>query len=244
MLRNFIGTSGWCYNHWVGRFYPENLYSYRWLEYYMKKFDTVELNASFYRLPREKTFENWRKRTPENFLFSVKMNRFVTHVKRLLESKNELKNFFSRVSKLEEKCGPILIQLPPSLEFEMSRTEKFLRELEKNYRNYKFTIECRNETWFNKGVYDLFKEYSIALCISDTPNYPYVEKITADFVYVRLHGHEVLYASNYSEEQLQDWASKIRKWNNKDLDVYVYFDNDADAYAVFNALRLKEILNN
>jgi len=170
------------------------------------------------------------------------MNRFVTHLKRLLESKNELKNFFSRVSKLEEKCGPILIQLPPSLEFERDRTEKFLRELEKNYRNYRFTMECRNETWFNKEVYNLFENYNIALCISDTPNYPYAEEITADFVYVRLHGHEVLYVSNYSEEQLQDWASKIRRWNNNDLDVYVYFDNDADAHAVFNALRLREIL--
>ncbi len=242
MARNFIGTSGWSYDHWIGIFYPENLKKDRWLEYYMKKFDSVELNASFYRLPRKKTFQNWKKRTPSGFTFSVKMSRYVTHMKKLLNPEESLRMFFDSVSGLEEKCNVILIQLPPSLKFDPERVDKFLRELGRNYKEYRFTLECRNQSWFNDEVYSLFRKYGISLCISDTPCYPYAEVVTSDFVYVRLHGHEQLYASKYRDQQLLEWGEKIRHWNKKALDVYVYFDNDANAYAVENALKLKELL--
>jgi len=241
-MTNFVGTSGWSYDHWTGRFYPQDIDRRKWLEFYCREFDTVELNSSFYRLPRRKTFENWRNRSPKNFIFSVKMSRYVSHVKRLIEPEKTLSKFFESVSGLREKCGPILIQLPPSLGFEQQRAENFFRELEKY--NYKLTLECRNKSWFFKDSYNLMKEYNIALCLADTPHFPYAEEITSDFVYIRLHGHERLYASNYSEEQLQGWVEKIRGWNKKKkMNCYVYFDNDANAYAVDNAIRLKEILS-
>jgi len=242
MAKNFIGTSGWSYDHWIGMFYPEDLGKDRWLEFYTESFDSVELNASFYRLPRKKTFQNWGRRTPPEFIFSVKMSRYVTHVKRLLNPEDSLRMFFDSVSGLGDKCSTILIQLPPGMRFDLERVDSFLKGLTDRYRSYRFTLECRNKSWFNDEVYNLFRKYGIALCISDTPCYPYAEVVTSDFVYVRLHGHEQLYASNYSDQQLEEWADKIRKWNEKGMDVYVYFDNDANAYAVKNALKLKELL--
>jgi len=244
IMANYIGTSGWSYDHWRGLFYPEELSKGKWLEFYVEKFDTAELNSSFYRLPKRKTFENWRKRTPKNFIFSVKMSRYISHVKRLLDPEESLSRFFEAVSALKEKCGPILIQLPPGLKFDEDRLKNFLELLTRDYRGYRFTMECRNETWFQDPVYEIFRKYNIALCLADTPMYPYAEEITSNFVYIRLHGHERLYASNYSNRQLDELAEKIRKWNKKDMDVYVYFDNDANAYAPKNALRLKEILSN
>lgn len=241
-MANYIGTSGWSYDHWQGLFYPQELSKGRWLEFYMQHFDTVELNTSFYRLPKKKTFVNWRERTPKNFIYSVKMSRYVSHIKRLLNPEESLPRFFESVSALKEKCGPILIQLPPSLKFNEERTENFLRVLTRDYSSYRFTLECRNESWFLKPVYKLLKGYGVALCLADTPNCPYVEEITSDFIYIRLHGHEQLYASNYGDQQLEAWGVKIRGWNNEGMDVYVYFDNDANAYAPKNALGLKEIL--
>ena len=208
----------------------------------MQHFDTVELNASFYRLPKKKTFVNWRERTPKNFIYSVKMSRYVSHIKRLLDPEESLPRFFESVSALKEKCGPILIQLPPSMKFNEERVIHFLEVLTQTYKGYRFTMECRNESWFLGPVYKLLRGYGVALCLADTPTYPYVEEITSDFVYIRLHGHEQLYASNYSDQQLEEWGVKIRKWNKEGMDVYVYFDNDANAYAPRNALSLKDIL--
>ncbi len=242
MARNFVGTSGWSYDHWIGRFYPEDLGRGEWLEYYTRRFDSVELNASFYRLPSKKTFRNWGERTPPGFTFAVKMSRYVTHVKKLLDPGESLRIFFDAVGGMGGKCGVVLIQLPPSLKFDFDRVDRFLRELRGGYGGYRFALECRNQSWFNEGVYNLVRNYGVAFCISDTPCYPYAEEITADFVYIRLHGHEQLYASRYSDQQLLDWGGKIREWNDHALDVYVYFDNDANAYAVENALKLREIL--
>jgi uncharacterized protein YecE (DUF72 family) len=241
-MANYIGTSGWSYSHWQGLFYPQELSKGRWLEFYMQHFDTVELNASFYRLPKKKTFENWRARTPKDFVFSVKMSRYVSHIKRLLDPEESLPRFFESVSALKEKCGPILIQLPPSMKFNEERVINFLEVLTQTHKGYRFTMECRNESWFLDQVYALLKQYGVALCLADTPKYPYVEEITSDFIYIRLHGHEQLYTSNYSDQQLEDWGMKIREWNQEGMDVYVYFDNDANAYAPRNALDLKEIL--
>lgn len=242
MAGNFIGTSGWSYDHWANQFYPKDLNKNRWLEFYTENLDSVELNASFYRLPKKKTFENWWERTPDCFTFSVKMSRYVTHVKRLLDPEDSLKVFFDAVGGLGEKCSTVLIQLPPSLGFETGRVNTFLEELTVKYGDYRFTFECRHQSWFNDGVYDLLRRYGIALCISDTPCYPYSEEVTSGFVYVRLHGHEQLYASDYSDQQLREWADKIRAWNIGGKDVFIYFDNDANAYAVKNALRLRELL--
>ncbi len=240
---NLIGTSGWSYDHWKGIFYPNDLGKRNWLEFYARSLGSVELNASFYRLPSKKIFRSWKDRTPDGFVFAVKMSRYVTHSKRLLNVDESLSIFFDALSGLGRKCSVVLIQLPPSLEFDLKRVGVFLDELTGNYVEHRFTVECRNQSWFNKGVYSLFRRYGIAFCISDTPCYPYTEEITSDFVYVRLHGHEQLYRSCYSDGQLREWAEKVIEWNNLGRDVYVYFDNDANAYAVRNALRLREFLD-
>jgi len=237
MLR--IGTSGWSYKHWKGLFYPEDLNTNEWLKYYCKHFDTVELNSSFYHLPKLTTFESWYRKTPKNFLFAVKGSRFISHILKLNDAREPLQTLLNNASGLKEKLGPILFQLPPNFSLDLKRLEKFIKILPTDQR---FTFEFRHQSWFCEEVYKLLKKNNLALTISDTPKYPLIEKVTADFVYIRLHGHEVLYASRYSKAELSEWARKIRGWLKDNLDIYVYFDNDANANAVRNATELKELL--
>ena len=233
-----IGTSGWTYPHWQILFYPEDWPKSRWLEYYVQHFDTVELNATFYRLPKPKTFQNWHSRTPSGFLWALKANKYITHTKRLNEPEEPLERFYSAASGLKQKAGPILFQLPPNLVFEEKTFQRFCRSLKPSYRH---TLEVRHPSWLGDRVYAILAQHNIAFCIADTAGrYPYDEVLTADFVYVRLHGSKKLYASDYSEEELQVWAGKIKAWGK---DTYLYFDNDFSGYAVKNARRLKQILN-
>ena len=232
-----VGTSGWTYPHWRNIFYPLACQKSRWLEYYSEHFDTVELNATFYRLPKAKTVEGWKRRTPDFFLWAVKANKYITHTKRLRESKEPLERFYSVASALEEKLGPILFQLPPSLPFDEERFRGFCRCLNGSHRH---ALEVRHPSWMSDRVFAILEEHNIAFCISDTAGrYPFHEAVTADFMYVRLHGSKKLYASDYSEGELQAWAQRIKQWGK---DTYLYFDNDFEGYAVGNAKRLKEIL--
>ncbi len=238
MLR--IGTSGWSYAHWKGLFYPEKLSKEKWLGYYCQHFDTVELNSSFYHLPKLTTFENWYQRTPENFLFSVKASRFISHILKLNNAREPLQNLLDAASGLKEKLGPILFQLPPNFSLDLERLEKFAKILPTDQR---FTFEFRHESWFCDEVCRLLRKNNLALTISDTPKYPLVFETTADFVFIRLHGHEVLYASKYSQTELKKWAEKIKGCLAGGLDVYIYFDNDAAANAVTNAQELKKMFS-
>jgi len=232
-----VGTSGWTYPHWKNVFYPAACKKSRWLEYYTEYFDTVELNATFYRLPKAKTVEGWKRRTPDFFLWAVKANKYITHTKRLREPKEPLERFYSVASVLEEKLGPILFQLPPSLPFDEERFRGFCGCLSGSHRH---ALEVRHPSWISDRLFAILEEHSIAFCISDTAGrYPFHEAVTADFMYVRLHGSKKLYASDYSEEELQAWAQRIKTWGK---DTYLYFDNDFEGYAVGNAKRLKEIL--
>jgi len=236
--RIVIGTSGWNYDHWRGIFYQEGCPKSKWLEFYAKNFTTVEVNATFYRLPKPKTFENWRLRTPENFLWAVKANRYITHIKRLKKPADSLARFFDAARLLEEKFGPALFQLPPSLAFDENATKQFCKCL--NIYDHRCVLEVRHPSWIQDKALTILKDYNVALCISDTAGrYPYCETSTADFIYIRLHGSQELYASDYSEEELYVWARKIKKWGK---DTYLYFDNDFEGYAPKNARRLKEIL--
>ncbi len=234
-----IGTSGWSYNHWRDIFYPKDLAQAKWLEFYAKIFDTVEINSSFYHLPKPKTFSNWRARTPKNFLFSVKASRFITHVKKLKDVKEPWKRFINSAKELKERLGPILFQLSPNLKANIEKLENFISILPSKYR---YTFEFRNESWFNKKIYEILEKNNISLCFADTPSYPYKEILTADFVYIRLHGHKKLYGSKYTNRELKIWANKIKKWMKEKKDVYVYFDNDACGYAVENAKTLLRML--
>jgi len=232
-----IGTSGWIYTNWVETFYPQDCPKSRWLEFYAGHFSIVELNASFYRLPKAQTFENWRKRTPDDFLWAVKASRYITHVRRLTEVAEPLERLYHAVEGLGGKLGPILFQLPPSLSFHEEAFVQFCRRLRKDRLH---ALEVRHSSWEHPKAIDILRNHNMALCISDTAGrYPYIEKDTASFVYIRLHGSQQLYASEYSEPELQAYAQKIRRWAK---DTYLYFDNDYHGYAVKNARRMKEIL--
>jgi uncharacterized protein YecE (DUF72 family) len=228
-----IGCSGFSYDHWKGIFYPEDLQKKRWLEYYTKKFPTVELNVTFYRLPEKETFTRWYTETPPGFLFSVKGSRFITHVKKLKASEEPLNVFFSRVSALREKLGVILWQLPPGLRVDPPRLADFL-ELLKPY-GLRNAFEFREETWITKKVISLIEKENASLCMADWPQFLNDLPITADFVYIRRHGEGGNYASCYSQEQLKSDAARIRKYLKQGKDVFIYFNNDASGYAPSNA---------
>lgn len=235
-----IGTSGWSYDHWRnGVWYPADVKRGRELDYYARHFDTVEINSSFYHLPRETTFRAWADRTPDDFVFAVKASRYITHRLRLKNAAEPLRLVVGRASLLGAKLGPMLFQLSPSTRLDLDRLRHFVRLLPNDRR---FTFEFRHPSWFCEDVYELLAGRNVALTIADTPEYPCVPEVTADFVYVRLHGHEALYASNYSPEQLSEWARMISCWRNEGRDVYVYFDNDACGFAPCNALELKRML--
>lgn len=258
----FIGTSGWVYNHWQGNFYPENLPQKEWLKFYASHFKTVEVNATFYHSMKPEIFLNWRKVVGNNFVFSIKGNRFITHIKRLKNCKNEVERFFEGVEKLppesstfqvppRQRRGPstwkvkhkniILWQLPPGLKVDINKFKEFLAILPKNWRR---AFEFRNKTWLCREIYGLLKKANAALVIQDSPDWPSEEVITADFTYLRFHGKEELYSSCYSQRELENWAKKMVKWNKEGIDVYAYFNNDAMGYAVENAKCLIKLLKN
>jgi len=240
----YIGTSGWVYSHWDSLFYPEDLPSKDKLKYFSKHFKTAEVNYSFYRLPRPTTYQKWYSETPEDFLFAVKANRFITHIKRLKGVKAAWKSFLDNTLNLKEKLGPVLFQFPPSFKFNkenIDRLEEFLKIITKS-GSMRYAFEFRHKSWCDKKIYNLLKKYNTAWVIADSPVYPRADEVTADFVYVRMHGSKVLFTSNYTKKELQDLAKKIKNWQVQNLNIYVYFNNDAMGYAVENAKMLKRLI--
>jgi len=231
-----IGTSGWHYKHWKGTFYPEGTKDIDQLGLYIKTFKTVEINSSFYHLPLAQTFINWREKVPADFIFSVKGSRYITHLKKLKVTKEELVQFLDNAMGLKEKMGPILFQLPPGWNMDIQRLDDFLQLLPEHYR---YVFEFRNHTWYNEEVYDLLKKHNCSFCIYELGGHLSPKEITADFVYVRLHGPDNKYEGSYPAETLKMWAKQCLQWQEKGLDVFVYFDNDQYAYAAFNAMDLK-----
>ena len=239
----FIGTSGWVYSHWEGIFYPRDLSSKDKLKYFSKHFKTTEINYSFYHLPRQSTYQNWYSQTPENFLFAVKASKFITHIKRLKGVKKAWKQFLESALILKEKLGPILFQFPPSFRAnkeEIKRLEDFLRLITKNKLYYAF--EFRHKSWCDEKICQLLKKYNVAWVIADSPSYPKAEVVTADFVYLRMHGSKVLFSSNYTKKELKAISQKIKKWLKKNRDTFVYFNNDAYGYALKNAKMLEKLI--
>jgi uncharacterized protein YecE (DUF72 family) len=234
----YIGTSGWHYKHWLGTFYPAGTKSNQQFEFYKRIFKTVEINNSFYRLPSPETFQCWYDQTDNHFLFSVKASRFITHMKKLMDPKESTQKFFANVKILKEKLGPILFQLPPSWKVNRDRLEEFLENLPDRNR---YVFEFRNTTWYSEEIYRLLQKFNCAFCIYELAGHQSPVDITADFVYVRLHGPGDKYQGSYNEEQLSDWARQCKQWQNQGLDVFVYFDNDQNGYAAFNAQSLIEL---
>src|SRR4030043_583165 len=231
-----IGCSGFLYEHWRKNFYPNDLSKSYWVEYYSKHFSTVELNVTFYKLPDRETFLKWYYSTPEDFVFSLKGSRFITHIKKLKDCAEPLDAFFSRALLLKEKLGVILWQFPPSLTLDLERLKDFIELLEPY--EMKNTFELRNKTWINKKVVDLLKKKNVALCMADWPDFLDKLPLTANFVYIRRHGQEGSYATEYSKELLNKDAKRIKVYLRQKKDVFIYFNNDAFGYAPKNVSEL------
>jgi uncharacterized protein YecE (DUF72 family) len=240
MARYFIGTSGWHYDDWRGRFYPEKLPKTKWLEFYAGHFATLELNNPFYHLPSEKAFRNWHDASPPEFVFAVKVSRFITHIKRLKDGDEAVHNFMSRVAFLKEKLGPLLYQLPPGLHRDDARLSSFLNILP---QGLKHAIEFRHQSWFEEDVFEILRRYHIGFCVFDMPKLTAPIISTADFAYIRFHGSDSLYASRYTDKEMTDWAKKIKRLGKDLKEVYIYFNNDVAGYALENARTLRNRLN-
>jgi len=247
MAKIYIGTSGFSYPHWgKGVFYPKDIPQAKWFEYYCQHFKTVELNVSFYRLPKKETFVNWRKRAGKDFVFSVKGSRYITHIKRLKDCQEPVKRFFEAAEPLggltSREVRPhqvVLWQLPPRFRVNLERLSQFLKILPKNWRH---AFEFRSSTWLTVKVYELLRKHNAAIVFQDSPGWPITNRITADFVYIRFHGRTHLYSSCYTENELKNWAKKIRSWQKRGLDSYAYFNNDALGHAVENAQKLRQLV--
>jgi len=239
-MKFHIGTSGWVYNHWRGLFYPQALAQAKWLEFYSQHFDTVELNNSFYRLPSERAFEAWHDRTPPGFVYTVKVSRLITHLKKLRNVETALETFLSRARILGEKLGPLLYQLPPNMPRNEALLQAFLELLPCDLRH---VVEFRNESWFDQGTFALLRKHGISFCIYDMPGFVTPIAATADFAYIRFHGSAGMYESCYSDSEIEKWANRIEELGRGLTSIYVYFNNDSQAFAVRNAKALARRLN-
>ncbi len=234
-----IGTSGWHYKHWIGTFYPQRWPASKMLGFYLERFDTVEINNSFYRLPAETAVTDWHASTPAGFCFAVKGSRFITHMKKLSDPVAGLEKFFSRIDLLREKLGPVLFQLPPHWEVNPGRLESFLQALPVWHR---YAFEFRNPTWNTPAVLELLCKYNVAYCPFHLAGYQSPIEITADITYIRLHGPGGKYQGSYDDAALREWANRIAKWRGDLKAIYVYFDNDDSGYAARDAQRLREMV--
>jgi len=232
-----VGTSGWHYPHWQGKFYPPDLPRTRWLAFYATRFSTVELNNTFYHQPLEKTLHAWRDTAPPGFTYAVKANRYITHIKRLNDVAGPVEKFTGRVALLGDRLGPLLYQLPPGLKRDDGRLERFLALLPPQLQH---AIEFRHRSWLDDTVYAVLRQHNVAFCIFDLPGFRAPPVATADFAYLRFHGSVSLYGGSYTDGELKSWAMEIKRLGAPT--VYAYFNNDADGFAVDDALTLKKML--
>ena len=238
-----IGCSGWNYQHWRhGVFYPPRCAARNWLQFYARHFDTVEINMTFYRLPRAASVARWVAESPRDFLFAVKVSRYITHIKRLQDVERNLAILYERIAPLlaSEKMGPLLWQLPPTLKRDDDRLARALADLPPGQRH---CFEFRHPSWFVPDVMSLLRERHVALVIGDRPQVHAFQthELTANFTFVRFHGGTRGSNGNYSHDELDEWADRLRGWAQH-VDVYSYFNNDWEGYAIENALYLKSCL--
>jgi uncharacterized protein YecE (DUF72 family) len=242
--RLLVGTSGYVYPHWRGRFYPRGLPARQWLTFYARHFDTVELNNPFYRLPSRAAFQGWRRSVGSDFVFAVKASRYLTHLTRLKAARAPLDRLLRRARPLGPTLGPVLFQLPPNFHADVPRLRAFLGVLsrQRHVAGLRAVLEVRHASWLGAEVIDLLGKAGVALCLHDMRGQAVTGPITADFVYVRRHGTGPRYGGSYPEARLESDAAEIRGWLANGLDVYVYFNNDRGGAAVRNALRFRHIL--
>jgi uncharacterized protein YecE (DUF72 family) len=231
-----IGCSGWQYQHWRGDFYPAGLPQARWLEYYAERFDTVEINNTFYRLPEAPTFASWGRRAPRGFVYAVKASRYLTHMKKLTDPKDPLRRFFTRARRLGHAFGPVLYQLPPRWPINLDRLETFLRALPRTRRH---VIEFRDPSWYAPESLALLDRYHVALCLHDMPGSASGRHVVGPFVYARFHGVQK-YSGSYSDATLDDWGGFLANCARGGRTVYAYFNNDTGGHAPRDAVRLRD----
>ncbi len=238
-MKFYIGCSGYFYWNWKGKFYPSELKPSQWFDYYSKIFNTVEINSTFYNFPKEKNLKNWYKKSPDNFVFSVKVHRSITHIKKLVDVKDMLDNFYSSIkNSLKEKLGAVLFQLPPSYRYSKENMERIASVINQDFIN---VVEFRDRDWWNDEVYQFLKEKNITFCSVSAPDLPEDLIKTSSNIYLRFHGKENWYRYRYTDNELINWSKKILE---KDADsCFIYFNNDYNAYAPDNAIRLKELID-
>jgi uncharacterized protein YecE (DUF72 family) len=260
MSNIYIGTSGWSYKHWKGIFYPENISQKNWFSYYCRYFNSVELNATFYRWFKDNTFLNWREKAPEGFKYVLKTPRLITHFRRLKNCDKELRDFYASACLLEHTLGLILLQLPPDFKYNPDLLKSVLDRFNEPHR---MVIEFRNQSWIRSETFALLNEHNAAYCIVDSPElkdlpvfqeYVFSDKsdpadpgpsfpVTSDAAYIRMHGRAKWFDYNYSNQELHDLSKIIIFLSNKGIkDIYIFFNNDTAGYAVSNALFFKELL--
>ena len=234
-----IGTSGWQYRHWRQVFYPEGMSASRWLAHYAGTFDCVEVNSSFYGMPKPETIGDWCDSTPPGFRFAVKAPRRITHFKKLKNCELELSRFVERARLFGPRLGPLLFQLPPRWRCNLRRLDEFLAQLPDDLA---CAFEFRDPSWHEDGVYEALARRDVAFCIFDMggETTPMVE--TASFVYVRLHGPRSAYTGTYRAPTLRAWVTRALAWNGRGKSAYLFFDNDEQGYAVKNARRATALL--
>jgi len=234
-----IGCSGWVYKHWRGILYPEGLPQTRWFQRYAEEFDTVEINASFYRVPLAKTFDGWREKAPDGFRYAVKVNRFITHLKKLAGVEEALHEFVGLARKLGPALGPLLYQLPPSLKLDLARLENFLQLVPKELSN---VFEFRNKDWYVPETYALLERYGSSFCVHDMRGSQTKRIAIGPVAYVRFHGGEGKYWGRYSDEALLSWTDWILEQSEQGRAVWCYFNNDIHGHAIHDAQTLKSMV--
>lgn len=232
-----IGISGWSYDEWKSDFY-KNIPRSRWLEHYAQNFDSLEINATFYRLQSEGTLQSWANRTPDDFVFCAKGHRYITHTKKLQDASETIPRTRDNLLPLGDKLQVVLWQLPATFEKDLDLLDQFARVLDQEWSGVRHSIELRHRSWMDEEVAQLLESYNLAACQSDAPDFRLWDVVTTDFAYVRLHGHTRKYASRYSSQSLDEWAEKILDWKSAGLDAYIFFDNTAEGAAPHDALKL------
>lgn len=239
-----IGTSGWNYREWRGEFYPANVPLRKWLGFYATQFNSVEINYTFYRLPSPETCSQWHRLTPKDFQFALKASRFLTHVKRLIKVRDSWNEFLNRISILDRKLGPILLQFPATFaatDFNLDSIAEFLDYATNGRSAPKLAMEFRDSSCFGDPMVDILRKYRCALVIPHSNHYPVPNLVvTADFAYFRFHGPQAMFASSYSDAEISEWAQKVTDLTRSKRSIYAYFNNDSGGHAPRNAAELRQ----
>jgi uncharacterized protein YecE (DUF72 family) len=234
-----IGCSGWQYRHWRGDLYPRELPQDRWFEFYAERFDSVELNNSFHRLPEADVFAAWARRSPPGFLMAVKASRYLTHLRRLREPREALDRLWTRATRLGDRLGPMLYQLPPRWKRDAERLAGFADEVPAGRLQ---AVELRDPDWYHPDTYAALQRGRLALCLHDMPGSESPRQRIGPFAYVRFHGDGQKYAGGYSGQALSAWADRLVAWASEGVACYAYFNNDIGGHAFRDAVRLRDMV--